>query len=137
MKTRILVWSIIIILSVILTSCSANTNKPSVNIKQYVQQVPEPEHIDLDVCLWDLPRDTTKLVVKNITECKNISTDEELHEKCLEHPVDVNSNLMIGFDEKNYLCFVKNMGNIRNFLKYYNTLLRFNNDNIIQWNKNE
>lgn len=114
---------------VILLSGCIHTNKIDVN-SNYKPTITNPIILKLEDCRWDIPRNTKELVIKNESKCKSTDvekTSEWFKNDCLEHPVDVDSNLMIGFDEKNYLCFVRNMETIRYTLKSYNERIKLYN----------
>ena len=79
-----------------------------------------PDKLHLQECKMDMPRDLARVVEKNTEVCKTSQDkkSDRYKQECLEHPI-VSSNIMIGFDQQNYNCFVANMSKIRAALQGY------------------
>jgi hypothetical protein len=67
--------------------------------------IPLPPKVRLTKFEADMPRVMNELTVKNITECVRVpeaERDERFWARCGENPIDVNSNIFIGFDQENW-----------------------------------
>lgn len=120
-----------LIILTILSGCSITTPNYEVN-KTPLPEVSAPTGMRLSVCKWDIPRDMTQTVVDNTTECKEAEKSDKItsnwfKKTCVKNPVDEKSNLLLGFDEENYLCFIKNQEIIREVLKSYDERLTLSN----------
>ena len=59
---------------------------------------------------YDIPRDTSRIVPKNTTECEKVpeeKRDDAYWKKCWENPPLKNTNLYIGFDHDNWNIFLE------------------------------
>lgn len=85
--------------------------------------IPIPPNVRLLPFQVDFPRRMDELVVKNVTNCVNVSEearDDRFWARCGENPVDTSSNIFIGFDQTNW----NNVNSNFEILKENNAILR-------------
>lgn len=103
--------------------------------------IPERAQIDVPAANLsgfelDVPRDTSKRVVKNDAACKAVGEadqNEEFWSRCGIHPVDRDSNLVIGFDRKNYEKFGNTMEEADAYIKKLNDRIAAANKEREYW----
>ena len=85
-----------------MTSCQSVTKK-SGDFHDVEIFIPPPP--TLKPFKFDIPRDTTRLVVRNTSDCMNVPEDErneEFWKKCGIHPPLDNTNIFIGLDRESF-----------------------------------
>lgn len=85
-----------------------------------IQKPPAPNLTGFEL---DVPRDMSKQVPKNTTECLKIPEADRnvaYWRICGTHPVDPNSNLVAGFDEENLEKFTATMAELNAYIQQLN-----------------
>lgn len=91
-------------------------------------QISLPPAMVLDTCQWSMPRlqDQWSIILDKQWKgkaCKvypvELWEDRKFQKQCLQHPVNIDSNVVIGFDQKNLDCYNANMEKIHQTLKLY------------------
>lgn len=121
-----------------LAACSpeARVNLVKTPIFPELPPVQKPFKLNLETCELDYPRNTSsEMTEKNITDCINHQNKSSVdyQRRCLEYPVDMNSNLFIGFDQESWLCHVRNQQKIQLQLKVYDGLIDSVNKTRSDW----
>jgi len=117
----------------LVSSCSWVPTKETITVEKIVYPelppVPHVAPLELIPCIPDRPRVWWEpKVVKNTTECKAIPS-----ENCMEYRIDVNSNIVVGYDKDNQNCVALNREKIRYQLKKYQDRLDEINEQRRQW----
>jgi len=134
------------ILTVLLTGCSGFWPKETIVTYEKVvypelPPVPPVSPLELIPCIPDRPRVWWEdPVVKNLTDCKKqvdenpeIVKSESFQRKCMEFRIDVDSNIIYGFDKEGQSCYAINREKIRYQLKKYQDRIDEINDQRKRW----
>ena len=129
-----------------LTSCSSKPPPKTIVYNKVIYPelppVKPPESLHIKQCHWQLPLHTKTWTVKAQQNwqgkpCNSYPMDArqnpEFVKACLQHPVDVDSNLIIGLDKKNWLCYQQNMEKLRSTLQHYQQLIDTINQQRADW----
>ena len=131
-------FSLCIFCTLLVSGCSSKPPEKIVYNKVIYPELPsikKPELLDITQCNWELPLNTNTWVIKEYENwkgklCSSYAIDArqnpEFVKACLQHPVDVDSNLIIGLDKENWLCYQQNMEKLRETIQHYQQLV----DNI-------
>ncbi len=107
----------------------------------FLEKIPLPDDPQLREFEADMPRDLSKKVVKNTTECKKASQKERetrrFKEKCEEHPVILDSNIYLGFDEKNWLNLQYNFIVLKEKIEEFKKIIGIYNEKIDKMKENQ
>lgn len=118
-------------LILVLSGCSLRslTETRVITVIEYPElpPVPKVEKLQLLPCPPDRPRVWwEEKILKNDSRCKNdlkknpkLTKNSNFIRNCMEHRIDTNSNIVIGYDKENQQCFVINREKIRSKLKQY------------------
>lgn len=100
--------------------------------------LPLPPKVRLTPFEVDMPRVMTELTVKNITDCVRVpesERDEAFWGRCGENPIDVNSNIFIGFDQENWNRLNINLKRLQENDHVLRKLLEQSNEQRREWRR--
>lgn len=144
--TKIKVLTVIVaLISSTLAACQSTDFVPKSTV-QVITRMSYPEFPDIEpissvnLIPWkhDVPRDMTKTVAKNTTECQKVLDDarnETYWNKCGEHPIITDSNIFVGFDQENWNIILENFAKLREQLFRYQKRIEEVNSQRQQWRK--
>lgn len=136
---------IVSVLVFFLAGCGFTPEKQTITVEKIIYpelpSVPELPSLELNDCRPDRPRIWWQpKVVKNEAECtrkfrENPEITENLlfQRNCMEHAIDTNSNIVIGFDKEGQQCFVLNREKIRMQIKRYQERIDAINEQREEW----
>lgn len=131
--------TILMLLFVSLLSACAPETRIEVIKKPIFPELPpvqKPMKLQLETCELDYPRLTdSEVVEKNLTDCIQHAdkNSADYQRRCVEYPVDLKSNLFIGFDQESWLCHVRNQQKIQLQLKIFDGLIDSVNKTRSDW----
>lgn len=119
--------------SIILIGCGSvglnDTFKPKTSVR-FITTTTYPEFpniqpvspVNLIPWIHEAPRNTEKVVVKNISTCIKVAEedrDRAFWNRCGENPILLNSNIFVGFDQQNWNIILENFAKLRETLYQY------------------
>lgn len=92
----------------------------------------------LDLIPWaaDVPRDPSKVTVKNITKCIKVEEnkrDKSFWNRCGENPIVEGSNIYLGMDQVNWNVMVENFAKLKERLQQYEARMKEINKQREKW----
>ncbi len=144
MKTVI----VLVLASFVLAACGGAFNgsfDPKTSIR-LITITTYPEFPDIEpvspvnLLPWkhDVPRDMDRLVIKNLTNCKNVPEENQNNSfwrRCGENPVLTNSNIFVGFDQPNWNLIQENFNKLREQNFQYRERIKAVNKQRQEWRK--
>jgi len=128
-----------------LGACGATLDAPSPTVtvitKNSYPELPDIQPLpSLNLRAWkhDVPRDMSKIVPKNTTECINVPEEKRnkaYWNKCGEHPILPDSNIYIGFDQFNWNIILENFAKLREQIFKYEQRIKEINKQRQEWRK--
>ena len=116
--------------AVALAGCATNklTIPEPITTVRVVQTTSYPELPDIllplapELLAWEyeVPRDTSRTVLINSAKCRNLSDkgreDSAVPDDCHEHPVIADTNVLFGFDQRNWNIMLTNFSKLREYI---------------------
>lgn len=136
---------IILFLPILLAACGSFQPREILTVEKLVYPelppVPDVSALELLPCVPDRPRVWWEpKVVKSDDKCRaqvrenpEILENSSFQEDCMEHRIDTESNIVIGFDKENQQCYVLNREIIRMQLKQYKERINHVNEQRKVW----
>lgn len=125
-----------------LAGCATtNPATPAVTVITEYPNLPPieiPEMPPLRSFRFDIPRDTTRLDVKNTKRCKSVperKRDENFWQMCGIHPPLENTNIYLGLDEENFNNLMQNLAILRERVITLENLLKEVNKQREEWRR--
>jgi len=106
---------IVLVLPLLLTACGRdNVTARILQTWQYHELPPieAPPQPNLQPVVWDIPRDITRRVVRNTTDCLRVpesQRNDAFWRRCGSFAPQPNSNLFIGLDQQNFEALQLNL----------------------------
>jgi hypothetical protein len=129
----------------LLAGCGGSPTKEIITVEKIIfpdlPDVPAVPPLELLPCTPDRPRVWWEpKVIKSNSVCKSkleedpkLVTNPRFQDDCMEYPIDVNSNIIIGFDKDNQQCYILNREKIRYQLKKYQDRIDQVNEQRREW----
>lgn len=144
-KTLLIFLLVVFLLPGCQTTTTTMTPSPSVQIIEkpvfpVLNEYKIPEEPELIPFVVDMPRDTTKRTVKNVTECVSVKEEkrnEEFWKKCGEHPIITDSNIYVGFDLENWNNLQSNFFRLREYINTLKSIIKEINFRISEIKQSE
>ncbi len=133
-------------LATLLPGCALNKPAPPepVTTVRVVQVTSYPELPDIPlppepVLLpweYEVPRDMSRKEPKNTPECERVpekDRDEAYLQRCGEHPVIRDSNVLFGFDQRNWNILLTNFSKLREYIFQLRARIDLANESRRDW----
>lgn len=97
-----------------------------------------PVEPTLNAWQYDIPRDMSKLEAANTAKCQRVAEkdrDDAYWARCGIHPVIPNSNILYGFDQRNWNIMLSNFGKLREYIVELKARIGLANDSRREWRR--
>ena len=130
-----------------LAGCANNrlTIPEPVTTVKVVQTTSYPELPDIllplepELLTWayEVPRDTSRTVLINSAKCRALSDkgreDSAVPDECQEHPVIADTNVLFGFDQRNWNILLTNFSKLREYIFQLRARVELANKSRQEW----
>lgn len=85
---------------------------------------------------YEVPRDLSRMVPKTTADCERASDkppDDVYWARCGEHPVIVDSNVLFGFDQRNWNILLSNFSKLREYIQQLKARVDLANESRREW----
>ena len=103
---------------------------------QELPDIPMPTEPTLVAWQYDVPRDLSKLEPKNTTKCLSVpeaNRNDAYWASCGIHPPIKDSNVLYGFDERNWNILLSNFGALREYIIQLKARIDVANEQRSEW----
>ena len=87
---------------------------------------------------YDVPRDMSKLDAANTAKCQDVvdkDRDDAYWARCGIHPVVPDSNVLYGFDQRNWNIMLSNFGKLREYIVELKARIGLANESRREWRR--
>ncbi|MBE0619431.1 MAG: hypothetical protein IH605_02455 [Burkholderiales bacterium] len=87
---------------------------------------------------YEIPRDMSKIEAANTAKCQSVADkdrDDAYWARCGIHPVIADSNVLYGFDQRNWNIMLSNFGKLREYIVDLKTRIGLANDTRREWRR--
>ena len=87
---------------------------------------------------YEVPRDMSKTEPKNTTECLGVAEKDRgdaFWERCGEHPVIRDTNVLFGFDQRNWNIMLSNFSKLREYVLQLRARIDLANESRRDWRR--
>ena len=133
-------------LAALLPGCSSTrlTNPEPVTTVRVVQTTSYPELPDIPLPIepvllpWEyaVPRDLSRMEPKSTADCERVpdkERDDAYWTRCGEHPVVRDSNVLFGFDQRNWNILLSNFSKLREYIFQLKARIDLANQSRSEW----
>ncbi len=139
----------VLTLALLLSACASIPGLKTPEVKTTVRVVnsttyPELPDIQLPVeptltpWQYDIPRDMSKLEAANTGRCQSVAEkdrDDAYWARCGIHPVIPDSNVLYGYDQRNWNIMLSNFGKLREYIFELKARIGLANDSRREWRR--
>jgi hypothetical protein len=136
----------VVLLAAALAGCGSTPFAPPepVTTVRVVQTMAYPELPDIQLPIepallpweYEVPRDLSRTEPKATPECQRVpekERDEAYLERCGEHPVIRDTNVLFGFDQRNWNLLLSNFSKLREYIFQLKARIDLANDSRREW----
>jgi hypothetical protein len=142
---EVLILPLVLALILLLPGCgNMRLTEPEVKTKvEVVNLTSYPELPDIQMPLepalipweYEVPRDMSRFEPKN-DECRKTpetARDDSWDKECGSHPVIHDSNVLYGFDQRNWNIMLSNLGKLREYVNLLKARIELANESRREW----
>ncbi len=135
-----------LLLAALLSGCAVNkpANPEPVTTVRVIQTTSYPELADIPMPVepvllpweYEVPRDMSRKEPKNTAECARVpdkERDDAFWLRCGENPVVRDSNVLFGFDQRNWNIMLTNFSKLREYIFQLRARIDLANESRREW----